>query len=150
MTVYGGAPVYAAEVNEALNRRVGKAESQSDTGTFTSSETVFETLTVTLVGGRTYTLSAFVPLTSTGTDEHLIRIRQGTTTAGAQLTTDRVRIHTAGAVYVGRPECEFVAPADGSYSFCTTSGRQSGTGTATGKGSASQPRWLKVQLATTA
>lgn len=150
MTVLGGAPVLASDVNEALNRRIGKTESQSDAAGFTTAETVDLVLTVSVLAGRTYEVFAYVPLSSTvAGDEVLVRIRQGSTTGAAQNTYDRVRVHTANGVYIGRPSFEYTAAADGSVTFCITGNRVVGTGTITPKGAAAQPRFIAVRMQTT-
>lgn len=152
MTVFAGDPVLAADVNEALNRRVGNFEGTSDlTATSGTTEKVLDTLTVTLKGSRRYLISGYMPAVGSVTsDRFLIRIRAGTTIAGSQLTYARHNVPLLNSVDTSSPQCDFVPPSDGSYSFCTTAQRDNGTGTYTAKGAASQPRYLRVDLATTA
>lgn len=152
MTVFAGDPVLAADINEALNRRIGTFTGISDlTATSGTTEKVCDTLTVTLKAGRTYRISVFFPgNSSVAADRFLVRLRQGTTTAGTQLSYARYGPTATGnndQVYL---DYDYVPPSDGSYSFCTTAARDSGTGTLTPKGAASQPRYIRVDLATTA
>lgn len=152
MTVLGGAPVMAADINEALNRRIGKTEATSDGTGVTSTETVFETLTVDVKAGRTYELAAYFPVSSSGTtDDFFVLLRQGTTAAAAQLTYDRVSFRQSNGVYTAMPRVEFTSASDTSITFGVFVRRVSGsTDTCTPKGATSQRRYLTVELKTTA
>lgn len=151
MTVSGGSPVLASDINEALNRRIGRAQAVSDWGAaISTTETCTESVTVTVKAGRTYEISAYFPLTgSVASDEFFVLLRQGATASDPQLTYDRPRIHSTGAVYASQPRVEWTASADGLVTFGVLIRRASGSGTATPKGATSQPRMLKVVLQTT-
>jgi len=152
MTVLGGAPVLAADINEALNRRIGKSEATSDGTGVTGTETVFETVTVDLKAGRTYEVSSYFPIAGNNTtDDFFILLRQGTTASDAQLTYDRVHFDVANGVYVAQPRVEVTAAADATVTFGVFVRRVTGTTTtATPKGATSQKRYLTVELKTTA
>lgn len=151
MTVSGGAPVLASDVNEALNRRIGKAQSVSDWPSgITSTETCTESVTVTVKGGRTYEIAGYFPVTGNNTtDDFFVLLRQGATASDAQLTYDRIHFDVANAVYVAQPKVEWTASADGTVTFGMFVRRVTGTTTtATPKGATSQPRYMTVTLAT--
>lgn len=151
MSVSGGSPVLASDINEALNRRIGRAQAVSDWGSaISTTETCTESVTVNVKAGRTYEVSAFFPLTgSTAGDEFFVLLRQGSSASDLQLTYDRPRVHSTGAVYVAQPRVEWTASADGAVTFGVLTRRASGSGTITPKGATSQPRFIKVVLQTT-
>lgn len=152
MTVSGGAPVLASDINEALNRRIGKTQAVSDYGsTIAGTEVVTETVTVNVKANRTYLVKGYYPISgSTTTDDFFVLIRQGFAPSDAQLTYDRVHFDVAGGVYVGKPEVEFTATADGIVTFGISCRRVSGSSTvATPRGATSQPRFITVTMVTT-
>lgn len=154
MTVYGGAPVLAADVNRALNRRYGTSIAVTNgtaTNVSTGAEIVIDTVTTdSLTAGSRYMITAVVPVTgSVAADRYDIRLRQGSTTAAAQLTYERVTVPAAGNVVTAHLSCDFTPTADGPVTFCTTIARQAGTGTGTPQGASSLQRLLVVDLVNT-
>jgi hypothetical protein len=152
MTVFAGDPVLAADINEALNRRMGTFEGTSDlTATSGTTEKLCDVVTATLKAGRRYVVSVFFPGNGTvAADKFLIRLRQGSTTAGTQVSYARYTVAATGNNDQVSLSYDYVPGADGSVSFCTTAQRDSGTGTLTPKGAASQPRYIRIDMATTA
>lgn len=142
-----GAPIYASDIN----LRLGTFEGTSDIAAASyASETVLDTLTVSVVNGKRYQVRYFVPHTGTvAADAFLIRLRLGTTTAGTQLTYDTVEVHSTGRVYCLVIIAEWTAAATGSQSFCTTANRSAGSGNLTVKGASTQTRLLSVDLINT-
>jgi hypothetical protein len=152
MTVFAGDPVLAADINEALNRRVGTFEGTSDlTATSGTTEKLCDVVTATLKGGRKYCVSVYFPGNGTvAADRFLIRLRLGSTTAGTQVSYARYTVAALGNNDQVAFSYDYTPAADGSVSFCTTATRDAGTGTLTPKGAASQPRYIRIELATTA
>lgn len=142
MTVFGGDVIYAADIN----CRVGITEATSDTAAAAyTTETTIDTVTVNVVNGQRYRLTAYVPFSmATANDRRLVRIRTGTTSAGVQLTYDTAVGTVAGAVYCVVLVVEWTASSTGAQSFCTTGGPNSGSGNVTFKGASSQIRFLSV------
>lgn len=152
MTVYAGDPVLASDINDALNRRVGTFEGITDlTATSGTTEKLCDSVTATLKAGRRYTIRAFFPgNASVAADRFLLRIRVGNATSGLQLTYGRTGAVTTGNNDQLTIQTDYVPAADGSFTCCTTVQRDSGTGTWTPKGAGTQPRYLTIDLATTA
>jgi hypothetical protein len=134
-----------------VSRRVGTTSGVSD-GTTTSAgtESVYETVTVNVVSGQTYHIRCYFPYVgSIACDRFLIRLREGTTIAGAQITystaVPNATVPTT-AVLVETPESDWIAPSTGSQSFCVTAQRNGGSGTLTPKGATTSPRLLTVDF----
>lgn len=133
-----------------VNRRIGTTNAVTDgTATSGTTELVVNTVTVNVVAGQTYHIKSYFPYLCTVAAEHyLIRLREGTTAAGAQITYDTAVMPVAGlGVLVAKPESDWVAPTTGVQQFCVTAqGQPTITGTLTPKGATSQTRSLTVDL----
>jgi hypothetical protein len=100
-----------------------------------------------VISGRRYHVKAYFPFSGTvAADTYLIRLREGTTTGGAQITYATGVVQALSSVFVETPESDWVASTTGSQSFCVTVQRNIGSGTATPKGATSQTRFLIVDL----
>lgn len=142
-----GSPVNASDINTRLGTTEGTADIAAAAYT---TETVLDTVTVSVVNGKRYQVRYFVPYNGTvANDRFLVRIRTGTTTAGTQLTYDTAEMHTTAGVYCLVVIAEWTASSTGSQSFCATANRSAGTGNLTVKGAASQLRMLTVDLINT-
>jgi hypothetical protein len=143
--VAAGGRIYASDVN----RRVGTVTATSNfSATSGLTELVVDTITVTVVAGRRYTIKSVFPHQhSTVGDRFFVLLREGTTAAGTQLTYETTYGHTTGQVDTVKPEVDWTAPSSGSVSFCVTTRRTVGGGTLTPIGGAAQPRRLTVELA---
>lgn len=142
-----GAPIYASDINTRLGTFEGTADI---TAAAYATEAVLDTITVTVVAGKRYKITYFVPYTGTvAADAFLVRIRTGTTTAGTQLTYDTAETHTISRIYDLAITAEWTAAVTGSQSFCTTATRSAGTGNLTVKGASTQTRLLTVDLINT-
>ncbi len=143
--VSAGGRIYASDIN----RRVGTTTATSNaSATSSTTESVVDTVTVSVVSGRRYRIrSVFPHQHSVASDRFFILLREGTTTAGAQLAYATTFGHTTGQVDVVTPEVDWVASSTGSQSFCVCARRTVGTGTLTPIGGATQPRSLTVELA---
>lgn len=130
-------------------RRVGTTNAVSD-GTTTSgtTELVVNTVTVNVVEGQTYHIKSYFPYVgNTAGERYLIRLREGVSTAGAQITYDTADIFTTNNVFVAKPESDWVAPFTGQQQFCVTAQQNpAAAGTLTPKGAASQTRSITVDL----
>lgn len=133
------------------SRRVGTASGQADgSATSSTTESVYETVTVNVITGRTYHVKSYFPFVASASPaRYLVRLREGTSTAGAQITyaTAIPDVTLPGsAVLVVSPESDWSASSTGSQSFCVTVQQVTGTGALTPKGASSQPRLLTVDL----
>jgi len=154
MTVLGGAPIMAADVNEALNREID-ADIATSNGTATNAGTGAElldkSLTVAMKAGRTYRISSIFPMNgSVANDDFYTLIRAGTSTSDTQLAFVTTRIHATARTWYATFWADFVCPADGNYTFGVFYRRAAGTGTCTPVGAASSPRIFSIDLKTTA
>jgi hypothetical protein len=143
--VAAGGRIYASDIN----RRIGTTTATTNgSATSSTTESVVDTITVSVVAGRRYRIKSVFPHNhSVANDRFFVLIREGTTTAGTQLTYDTTYGHTTGQTDTVRPEVDWTASSTGSQSFCVTARRTVGTGTLTPVGSATQPRSLTVELA---
>lgn len=135
-------------------RRVGTTNAVSDgTATSGTTELVVNTVTVNVVEGQTYHVKCYFPFVcSASPARYLIRLREGVSAAGAQITyaTAIPDVTTpASAVLVVTPESDWMASSTGQQQFCVTAQQASGTGTLTPKGASSQTRSITVDLIAT-
>lgn len=132
-------------------RRVGTTSGITDAAaTSGTTELVINTVTVDVVQGQTYRIKCYFPFTgTTANDRFLIRLREDTTTSGAQITYATAMVFATGTVFVVTPESDWVASFTGSKAFCVTAQGVAPTGTLTAKGATSQTRSLTVDLIAT-
>lgn len=117
----------------------------SDSSGFTTSETVIDTVTASVVNGRTYRISWHSAASSSVAGDDLLgRIREGSTTAGTQLDYVQVDITATANRWPIDLEVEWTASATGSQTFAATAVRQAGTGTITVKSAATSPTYMYV------
>jgi hypothetical protein len=143
--VAAGGRIYATDIN----RRVGTTTATTNgTATSSTTELVVDTVTASVVSGRRYRIkSTFPHQHSVANDRFFLLLREGTTTAGTQLTYNTTFGHTTAQVDVLTVETDWTASSTGSQSFCICARRTVGTGTLTPVGAATQPRSLIVELA---
>lgn len=149
MTVFAGDPILAADMNRALTRVIGTpTEATSDLAAINSATNVLiDSLTVTVVAGRRYKLSAYIPviLSDTASNHYILLCEDSV--SGAQLTYD-----TARHAQTARPQAYVIwvywtAAASGSKTFVSCTRRADGSGTITPKGATSQKRTLTLESA---
>lgn len=131
------------------NRRIGTTNAVADgTATSGTTELVVNTVTVNVVAGQRYHVKSYFPyVISIANERYLIRLREGITTAGAQITYDTAYGNPNAVVLVAKPESDWIAPSTGQQQFCVTAqGQGTITGTLTPKGATSQTRSLTVDL----
>lgn len=147
MTVFAGDPVTAADVNLATDRRVGTFSGDTDkTAAAYSTETVVDQVTINAVAGRRYRIRYLWHAVATTTTNLLyVRIREGTTTAGAQLTYAQHQVPTN--IDTKQVEADWTASTTATITFSTTASRQTGSTNSTFRGAPSQPRSLTVEYA---
>jgi hypothetical protein len=141
--VLGSVPLVGA------TRRVGTTPAIVDGGaTSGTTELVVNTVTVNVVEGQRYHVKSYFPyVVSVANERYLIRLREGVTTAGAQITYDTAYGNPSAVVLVAKPESDWIAPTTGEQQFCVTAqGQGTIIGTLTPKGAASQTRFLIVDL----
>lgn len=138
--------IMAGDIAKAVSRRIGTIPSTTDAAaTSGTTESVVDTLTVSVVAGRRYRLQSYFPFTGTvAADRFLLRLREGTTNSGVQITYATGVVAAVGAVLIETPEADWTAAATGTQSFSVTAARTTGTGTLTPKGSPGQPRILSL------
>lgn len=146
MTVNGGDNIAAGDVNIAQNRRIGTTTAVTDlTATSGTTEKVLDTITVSVVSGRTYRISYICHyIGSVAADGYRIFLREGLTTAGTQLTYFSADCPIITMILSRTGWVDWTASATGSQSFAACAARATGTGTLTARGAASQPRILSV------
>ena len=130
-------------------RRVGTTNAVTDgTATSSTTELVVNTVTVNVVEGQRYHVKSYFPyVISVANERYLIRLREGVTTAGAQITYDTAYGNPSAVVLVAKPESDWIAPLTGQQQFCVTAqGQGTITGILTPKGATSQTRSLTVDL----
>lgn len=130
---------------EALNHREATTVATSDSGTFTTTETVVDSVTAALINGRIYRVRWYGGVASTTTDSVvLVRIRENNV-SGTIINERNFAIPTTTTPGVGTPiEAEFPADATGNKTFVITCVRNGGTGTLHGDGAATRSRYLYV------
>lgn len=147
MTVFAGDPIAASDINLATDRRVGTFTGDTDkTAAAYTTETVLETVTIAAVAGRRYRIKYLWHCVATTTTNLLyVRIREGSTTAGSQLTYKQHQVPTN--IDTQQVEVDWTASSTGSQTFAVTAFRQSGSTNSTFRGAPSQPRSLTVEYA---
>lgn len=139
-----GTEVDAAEMNRALNRRLGTLTPITDaTSASYATETTVDTITVAVVSGRTYRVRWVAHVLGAGTNLLYCRLRE-TNTSGTQLTYSQISVSTANMITF-QVEADWTAGATGSQVFVGTGFRQSGATNSQFRGATSQPRSLTVE-----
>lgn len=130
---------------EALNRREATTIAITDSATFTTTETLLDTVTATLVAGRTYRVRWSGGLVTTvAGDVALIRMRENDM-AGTLLVERNFYLGSASSGGFGMDlEGEFTATSSGDKTFVVTGTRNGGTGTHHADGTVTRPRYLYV------
>jgi hypothetical protein len=146
MTVNGGDIIVTADVN----RRVGTTTATSDSSaTSSTTELSIDQVTASLISGRRYTITWDAPWLGTiANDNFFLILREGSGTGGTQLDFQTVKVQAATIpTETAFVQTDYTAAATGSQVFTGTARRSTGTGTLTAKGSSTQPRILRVDLA---
>ncbi|MEV0156870.1 hypothetical protein AB0H57_24505 [Micromonospora sp. NPDC050686] len=141
----------ATDVNRILTdgsvsgARIATATHDTDSGTFTTAETVIASVTATLKAGRTYRVRWVTRIgTSVANDIATPRIREDNV-SGAERTVDFLPLPNAGTVgNLFIVETEYTAAADGAKTFVGTAQRASGTGNLYREASSNRPTYLYV------
>jgi hypothetical protein len=149
MTVFGGDPILAADMNRAQQRVVGTpTESTADLSAISSATNVIiDSVTVNLEIGRRYKVSAYIPYSvSATTDNHYLLLCEDSV-SGAQLTYATVREGHTTRVAAKTVWCYYTAVATAAKTFVSCTRRADGSGSITPKGATSQKRILTVETA---
>ncbi len=140
-----GETVIAAAVS---GERIATNVNTADSATFTTTETIVQTVTAALVTGRLYRVYWFGHWgSSVAADRFQWRIREDNVsgTILQELTAQSTAIH--GGASLGEQvilEAEFTAVATGNKPFAVTGVRSSGTGNGQLEGAATRPNYLYV------
>lgn len=136
MTFTAGQKLKASDLNK-LFIRVATTLRTSAVGTFTS-ETVTDTVTASLVSGRTYGIYWYTQTQSSVAGDAVgVKIREDSV-SGTILTNQRVECADSGAGYGVAQYAEYTAGSTGSKTFVGTQVRSTGTGNITSGASANQ------------
>lgn len=150
-TVAGGDIILAADNND-LENRVAAIEGRLTTTSATSNasatsgatELAIDQVTKTLVNGKVYKCTWTLNWTGTATDQFAVRQRFGSGIGGTQITSRTVAI---GSQFGTDLISYFTAGSSGSLTVTGTVQRTSGSTSAmTVTGSATQPRFLTIEL----
>lgn len=125
--------------------RIATTTSTSDSSTWTTTETLADTVTAPLVTGRTYRIrwSGGVVTTVAG-DIVLIRMREDTTAGTLIVERNFYLASTSTAGFGSEIEGTFTAVSTADKTFVVTGIRNGGTGTHHADGTATRPRYLYV------
>ena len=117
----------------------------SDSSTWTTTETLTDTVTAALVDGRTYKVSWHGGIVSTVVgDIALMRMREDST-SGTLMTERNVYISgTTSAGNAASIEARYTATATANKTFIVSGIRNGGTGTEHADATATRPRYLYV------
>jgi len=130
MTVFGGDPILAADINELIDRQ-NSALFTADSSTWGATETLLGAVAVSAVAGAKYKI-VFVGKVSAdvAADASVLRIREDNLT-GTQLQLQPVYLPTTAANGWGiHVYAEWTASSTASKTFALTGQRTIGTGTA--------------------
>lgn len=135
-------PVASADSYASI-RRLATTIRTSNTSTFTA-ETSINTVTASLVSGKTYRVSWRIGGTSSVANDVIrYRLREDNLT-GTQLQLRNAIVPVATSAWPCQLEAEFTAASTGSKTFAGTAQRVIGTGNITCTGSAIEPAYLYV------
>lgn len=139
-----GDPISAADVNV----RIATTTRTSDTSTVTTTETVADSVTATLVNGRKYRVRYIAGYSSSVADDTVfLRLREDSV-SGTQMAIFRGHSHLtngAGSRWVANFEAEYTASASASKTFVATYVRASGTGNVSVNAGATYPTLLYIE-----
>lgn len=143
-------PVLAGQVARVGRRpyeRIATDRLEADSSTFTTTETLVQSVTASLVSGRTYRIRWVGCFNSTVADDVVLGQIREDSVSGTVLQTGRVSIPLASSstgwhCYL---EAYYTAGSTGSKTFVATGDRVAGTGTCHREASAARPTILYVQ-----
>lgn len=117
----------------------------SSVGTFTTTETIVDTVTAALVSGRTYGVWVFNQTQSSVAGDAVgCKIREDNV-SGTILANQRQEMSDSGAGYGVAQYVEYTASATANKTFVATQVRSTGTGNITAAGSANQQANIYVE-----
>lgn len=126
--------------------RIATNVATSDTSTFTTTETVIDSVTAALVSGRTYRIRFYAGFATTVNDSFVIaKIREDNLTGTTLMERNTALNTTSAAGIFVVTEAEYTAVSTGNKTFVTTGQRNGGTGTLHADGAATRPRYLYVE-----
>jgi hypothetical protein len=140
LLVLGAVSVTATDtVSSRISTNIRTSNSSAVTA-----ETVIDSVTASLVAGRTYKVRWDTKFNSTvANDTAFFRLRENNL-AGTQLQNVRVFLSSTGTGYPAALEAEFTAVATGNKTFVGTLARASGSGDVSTPASANSPGYLYV------
>jgi len=133
----------ASTANYASTRRIATTVRTTNSASFTS-ETLINSVTASLVSGKTYRVKWMVDVASTvAGDLARVRLRQDSV-AGTEMQLVNRLLHGTTTDYQAVLEAEYTAGSTGNKTFVGTVTRQFGTGNLACNANANQPQYLYV------
>lgn len=131
------------DVDDVLGR-VDTTERTANVGTFTTTETQIDTVTVSLVSGRTYGVWLYGTFQTTVANDSVNAAIREDSTSGTRMTVARVYLPILGVGFGFALYAEYTAGSTGDKTFVGTGQRQSGTGSITAAAAATQKAYIYV------
>jgi len=130
MTVFGGDPVLAADINELIGR-IATTILTADSSTWGAAEAQATSVTAALIAGARYKIVFEGKISSdVSADSDNMRIREDNST-GNQLQLQQIYLpNTSGNGFQMHIYAEYTAVSTANKTFSLTGNRSSGTGTA--------------------
>lgn len=159
-TTYTSARVYVITIPPAGNfvigavsrvyprSRIATQVRDVNSAAFTTTETVTDTVTASLIEGLTYTVNSFISVRSSAAgDRDLVRVREDTLT-GTVLRSANVFVQATGTAtdFPLYQEVLYTAIATGDKTFVLTGSRAAGTGSITHTAGTANRAYLYVEL----
>ena len=137
----------AQELADLIEESTVSANSTSDSGTVTTTETTTMTLVAPLENGKTYQISAYARISSSvAADVVVTRIRL-TNSSGTQIQGGQVECSTTSTTgYSNSLYTEYTASATGDQTFVFTIVRGGGTGNIIHRAASTAPGYLVCRL----
>lgn len=130
--------------NRIPGERIATSVRTSTVGTFTTTETIVDTITVPLVSGRTYGIFSQADAQSSVANDQVIYSLREDDAAGTRIAVTRLTCLGTNAPFPGRLYGEYTAVASGDKTFVVTMVRTVGTGNITASGGTTQKMYLYV------
>lgn len=138
----------ADELNVAFPYRVGTTVITADSSTFTTTAVEVASITVSLVTGRVYRVSAHIAWQSTVTGDAVrCRIREDNN-SGTLLNSEEVVIGLSGTTsgYFTHVVAEYTAVSTGSKTFSVSGDQENGTGNCRMEHTTDRPGYVTVDF----
>lgn len=143
-----GQVLTADDLNVAFPYRVGTTTITADSSTFTTTETEVSSITVSLVTGRVYRITAYIGWGSTASGDAIrCRLREDTV-SGTLMNSSQVNIGqvTTTGAYHTLVVAEYTAVSTGSKTFVVSGDQEAGSGTCRMEHASDRPGYITVDF----